>query len=282
MKTWLILLTLLFPMLASARLGETMDECDARYGKHRCERPARFPGSKIRRVYVKDVFRIDVEFNAAGNAWVLLFRHASPHHLQSLGDSREEREYDYHRHTYEWMDLVAFEKMDWSVPNYKDTESAQRQANEKKASRDEFAFRAAASIHKMPEFFTGFFPGVPRPAPHEERVVGMAGLVFDILQSNTASGEWRNNGDFKPLHEPADRMSNVPLVVFDDKPSVFFAPGMLSNMRGLHRSDRQAFACQSDRGTFLWSREADHALLAYAERRLDEVEEWSKHRGSKF
>jgi hypothetical protein len=281
MKT-ILCLSLLVPLIASARLGETMEECDARYGQARCERPPRFPGSKTRKVYVADVFRLDIEFNADGRAWVLLFRHASPHHLKSLGDKRAEIEYNYHRHTYEWQDLEPFDKLDWTASNYKDTEAVERQANTKKAARDEYAFRGAANIHQMPVFFQFFFPGVPRTEVHEERVVGMAGLVYDILQSNAGKAEWRNNGDFKPLREPPERTSTFPLVVFDDKPTGFHAYGLSSNVRSLHRSDRQAFACQSDLGTYLWTREADHALIAYSARRLGEVEEWSKKRGSKF
>ena len=283
MKLPLIFLLLLLPLTVLARLGETMDECDIRYGKFCSERPPRFPGSKTRRVYVRDVFRIDVEFNDQGKAWVVLFRHAASFHREMLRDPLLDKQNDYNRASQASQDKQPFDKLDWSIPNYKDTEAAERTAFERSTARDQFAVGAAANIQHMPMFFQAFYKGFEAPYTHEERVSGMAGLIYNIFQANAGEAEWRSNGTLKPLQPPSNVGDTSPWVSFEgdgSRGSIYSDPSFQG--RHLHRSDRQAFACQYAQGTAFWSREADNTLLAYAQRRQKEIEESSKKRASKF
>ncbi len=62
---------------AEARLGETKEECIARYktrdGVYH-EWPPRMPGSSSRLVFSKDSLRIDVEFDQNGRAWTIMYQ----------------------------------------------------------------------------------------------------------------------------------------------------------------------------------------------------------------
>ena len=276
----------LMPCLLFARLGETMNECDARYGKFCDERPPRFPGSKTRRVYAVEVFRLDIEFNEAGKAFVLLFRQAEAYRLEELRDKvvgkKAELEGRGMNHNDLWKDREPFEKLDWTAANYKDTEAVGAAAKGKAAERDAFASRAAEKIDNMRMFFGAFYPGAALGYASSRRVPGMAGLIYDIFQGNAGTAEWRSNKNLKPLIAPSDRASAYETTVtFEGQGVGDRIMGSFSSV-GLHRSDRQAFACQFEAGFAFWSREADNSLIAYAAKRKAEIDQWTKEKGSKF
>lgn len=285
MKAWLLLI-LMAPCLSFARLGETMAECDARYGQQGNERPPRFPGSKARRVYAAEVFRIDIEFNEEGKAWVLLFRQAQDYRLQELRDKdvwrKAEQDGRYGNNNDLWKDEAPFEKIDWAAANYKDTEGVGNAAKAKAAERDGYAIRAAENIHRAHDFFRTFFPGSALQYATNKKEPGMAGMIYDIFQANAGAAEWRSNGSLQPIVPPQDRASSYHTTMTSE--GTAFSGHMMGSLSAgyFHRSDRQAFACQTEGAVYFWSRAADNALIAYAVQRAKEIDSWSKQKGSKF
>lgn len=280
MKTLLILWAVFLPMLCFGRLGETMEQCEARYGKHLEDRPPRFPGSKTRRVYVIEVFRLDIEFNDAGKAWVLYYRKAPKYRREELKDlgayKKSELDGKYSNTNDLWKDREPFDKLDWATAAYKDTERLETEAKAKAAERDAHAIRAAEDIGSMGVFFSAFYPGTGISSYDDEKVTGLAGMIYDIYQANAGTAEWRSNSDLEPLEPPKDRSSTTFNIAARAKP---YDPQVKRTYGvGFHRSDRQAFAI----GTAFWSRDADNALIAYAKKRKVEIEQWKQGLKSKF
>lgn len=280
MKTLLILLAAFLPMLCFGRLGETMEQCEARYGKHLEDRPPRFPGSKTRRVYVVEVFRLDIEFNDAGKAWVLYYRKAPKYRREELKDlvayKKSELDGKYGNTNDLWKDREPFEKLDWTAASIKDFARVEIEAKAIAAERDSKAISAAENIGSMGVFFSAFYPGTGISSYDDEKVTGLAGMVYDIYQANAGTAEWRSNSDLEPMEPPDDRSSTTFNLAartksYDPQVKRTFATGY-------HRSDRQAFAI----GTAFWSRDADNALIAYAQRRKAEIEQWKQGLKSKF
>ncbi len=280
MKTLLILLAAFLPMLCFGRLGETIEQCDARYGNHLDERPPRFPGSKTRRVYLIEVFRLDIEFNEEGKAWVLYYRKVPLIRQEELKNMRlyKERESDgkyYHKNDL-WKDSEPFEKLDWTAATIKDFARVETEAKAIAAERDAHAIRAAEDIASVGVFFGAFYPGASISSYDDEKVTGLAGMVYDIYQANAGTAEWRSNSDLEPMGPPKDRSSTTFEIAARTKS---YEPQVKRTFAtGYHRSDRQAFAF----GTAFWSRDADNALIAYAKKRKAEIEQWKQGLKSKF
>ena len=286
MKTLLILLAAFLPMLCFGRLGETIEQCDARYGNHLDERPPRFPGSKTRRVYLIEVFRLDIEFNEEGKAWVLYYRKVPLIRQEELKNMRlyKERESDgkyYHKNDL-WKDSEPFEKLDWTAATIKDFARVETEAKAIAAERDAHAIRAAEDIASVGVFFGAFYPGASISSSYDdEKVTGLAGMVYDIYQANAGTAEWRNNSDLEPMEPPADRSSTTYEAGVAKSRS--YDPQVKRTYAvGRHRSDRQAFATNAKDGIAFWSRDADNALIAYGKKRKAEIEQWKQGLKSKF
>lgn len=92
--------------------------------------------------------------------------------------------------------------------------------------------------------------------------MGTRSTFSEILAGNEGKGEWRDNKTLRRITKGPTNPGN------EDRESLEFEPLKSLN---LHRSDRKAFALSCPAGLFLWSREADQALLRFAKEKEQEA-----------